>query len=123
MNSIRKKAGFLEGLMASMKQDANDPATQLNVGIVSLLSEMAERIEAMDDLIGELNDYVESIDDDLTILENGGERDNYAFGGEDEDDDDFDDDVKRSGGLFGKITNWFNDAFRNPDVGDDDDNY
>ena len=40
-----------------------------------------------------------------------------------EDDDDFDDDVKRSGGLFGKITNWFNDAFRNPDEGDDDDNY
>jgi len=69
MNSIRKKAGFLEGLMASMKQDANDPATQLNVGIVSLLSEMAERIEAMDDLIGELNDYVESIDDDLSELE------------------------------------------------------
>ena len=69
MNSIRKKAGYLEGLITAMKPDANDPSAQLNVGIVSLLSEMAERIEAMDDLISELNDYVESIDDDLTELE------------------------------------------------------
>ena len=69
MNSIRKKAGFLEGLIASMKPDEKDPAAQLNIGVVSLLSEMAERIEAMDELIAELNDYVESIDDDLTELE------------------------------------------------------
>ena len=69
MNSIRKKAGYLEGLIASMKPDANEPASQLNMGIVSLLSEMADRIEAMDDLISELNDYVESIDDDLTEQE------------------------------------------------------
>lgn len=69
MNSIRKKAGFLEGLIASMKPDEKDPVAQLNIGMVSLLSEMAERIEAMDELIAELNDYVESIDDDLTELE------------------------------------------------------
>jgi len=69
MNSIRKKAGFLEGLIASMKPDEKDPSAQLNMGIVSLLSDMAERIEAMDELIAELNDYVESIDDDLTELE------------------------------------------------------
>lgn len=69
MNSIRKKAGFLEGLIASMKPDENDVSAQLNKGVVSLLSEMAERIEAMDELIAELNDYVESIDDDLTELE------------------------------------------------------
>lgn len=69
MNSIRKKAGFLEGLIASMKPDEKDPSMQLNMGVVSLLSDMAERIEAMDELIAELNDYVESIDDDLTELE------------------------------------------------------
>jgi len=81
MNSIRKKAGYLEGLISSMKPDANDPANQLSMGIVSLLSEMADRIEAMDDLISELNDYVESIDDDLTELE--------GMHDDDEDKDDF----------------------------------
>ena len=69
MDSIRKKAGFLQGLVTAMQQDENSPAAQLNMGIVSLLGEMADRIEAMDELIGELNDYVESIDDDLTELE------------------------------------------------------
>ena len=69
MNSIRKKAGYLEGLLASIKTDEKDPSSQLSIGIVSLLSEMADRIEAMDDLISELNDSVESIDDDLTELE------------------------------------------------------
>ncbi len=81
MNSIRKKAGYLEGLLSAMKPDANDTAAQFNAGIVSLLSEMADRIEAMDDLISELNDYVESIDDDLTELE--------GMHDEDEDKDDF----------------------------------
>lgn len=83
MNSIRKKAGYLEGLLASMKPDEKDPSSQLSIGVVSLLSEMADRIEAMDDLISELNDYVESIDDDLTELEGMHDED-------DENDDFFD---------------------------------
>ena len=69
MESIRKKAGYLEGLITAMKLDENDPDASFKRGVVSLLSEMAERIEAADAMLGELNDYVESIDDDLTELE------------------------------------------------------
>lgn len=69
MESIRKKAGYLEGILSAMKLDENDPDTQLKRGIVSLLSDLAERVEAADDMLGELNDYVESIDDDLSELE------------------------------------------------------
>lgn len=69
MESIRKKAGYLEGLASAMKLDENDPRDQLLGGIVSLLSEMSDRTEALDDMLGELNDYVESIDDDLSDLE------------------------------------------------------
>ena len=69
MESIRKKAGYLEGLVSGMKLDESDPSAQLTMGMVSLLSDLADRMEAMDDLMGELNDYVESIDDDLSELE------------------------------------------------------
>lgn len=69
MYPIRKKAGYLEGLVAAMKLDENNPADQLTSGMVSLLSDLAERVEAFEDLLGELNDYVQSIDDDLTELE------------------------------------------------------
>ena len=69
MDSIRKKAGYLQGIIDTLEQQNSDPNFRLNAGIVSLLSEMADRIEVMEELIGELNDYVESIDDDLTELE------------------------------------------------------
>lgn len=85
MESIRKKAGYLEGLLTAMKLDENDPETHFRRGIVSLLSDLAERVEAADDMLGELNDYVESIDDDLSELE--------GMHDDDEDEDDFDFDV------------------------------
>ena len=69
MESIRKKAGYLEGLFEAMKKDEKSPETMLQQGVISLLSELTERVEAMDDLLGELNDYVESIDDDLSQME------------------------------------------------------
>ena len=69
MESIRKKAGYLEGLLEAIQLDDKSPEAMLQQGIVSLLSELTERVEAMDDLLGELNDYVESIDDDLSQME------------------------------------------------------
>ena len=69
MDSIRKQAGYLEGLLDAMKLDENDPESQLKRGMVALLSELAKRADAADEMLGELNDYVESIDDDLTELE------------------------------------------------------
>lgn len=69
MDSIRKKAGYLEGLITAMNLTENDPETNFKRGLVSLLNEMAERVEAAHEMLGELNDYVESIDDDLTELE------------------------------------------------------
>ncbi|MGI6238245.1 MAG: CD1247 N-terminal domain-containing protein [Christensenellales bacterium] len=86
MESIRKKAGYLEGLVSAMKLDDSDPKDQLIGGIVSLLSDLADRTEALDDLLGELNDYVESIDDDLSELEGIHDDDDAA----DFDEDGFD---------------------------------
>lgn len=69
MESIRKKAGYLEGLVSGMKLDESDPSAQLTMGMVSLLSDMADRLEGIDELLVDLNEYVESIDDDLSELE------------------------------------------------------
>lgn len=79
MYPIRKKAGYLEGLVAAMKLDENNPADKLTAGVVSLLSDLAERVEAFDDLLSELNDYVQSIDDDLTELEGMRDDDDGDF--------------------------------------------
>ena len=79
MYPIRKKAGYLEGLVAAMKLDENSPADKLTAGVVSLLSDLAERVEAFDDLLSELNDYVQSIDDDLTELEGMRDDDDSDF--------------------------------------------
>lgn len=89
MESIRKKAGYLEGLLSAIKPDENDPNGQLLSGIVSLLSELADRAEATDDMIGELNDYVESIDDDLSELEGMHDDEDMDFA-----DGDFDEDFE-----------------------------
>ena len=98
MDNISKKVGFLKGLMAGMNDarelDPESPKTRLFAGIVDLLGDLVERVEVIDEVLDDLNDYVESIDDDLSVLENGGERDDgFPFGGDDEDDDfdDFDD--------------------------------
>lgn len=69
MESIRSKAGYLEGLLDAMKLDESDPEAQLKRGMVALISELAKRVDAAEEMLGELNDYVESIDDDLTELE------------------------------------------------------
>lgn len=69
MDSVRKKAGYLEGLIQAMQLNEDEPSARLTCGMVELLSQLSDRVEALDDMIAELNDYVESIDDDLCELE------------------------------------------------------
>lgn len=83
MESVRKKAGYLEGLMQAMKLGEDDMPSQLTRGMVELLSQLSDRVEALDDMIAELNDYVESIDNDLCDLE--GMQDNEDLGDDDMD--------------------------------------
>ena len=52
-----------------MGADESDPEMRFKLAVMSLLNEMCERIANADQMIGELNDYVESIDDDLSELE------------------------------------------------------
>ena len=89
MASLEKKAGFLNGLLEGMQLDKDSPKGKLYTGIVELLAELCDRTEAMDEMLNELNEYVEDIDDDLARLEGGdeGEDDEEDFNFFDEDDD------------------------------------
>ncbi len=90
MNDTSKKAGYLKGLLDSMVLDEAKPGDKLLKGIVDLLGNLCDRADEVDELLDDLNDYVESIDDDLTALESESDgRDFRLF--DDEEDEDFDD--------------------------------
>ena len=94
MENLGKKVGYLKGLMEGMDCDTSTANGKLMNGIVSLLSDLCDRVETMDELLDDLNDYVESIDDDLSELESARDDDDDAsddFFGDSDDDDDFDD--------------------------------
>ena len=95
MNKTSKQVGYLKGLLDSMTLDENKTGDKLLKGIVEVLCELSDRADVVDELLDDLNDYVESIDDDLSALEGDAAADDPAFpffGGEDGDEDeDFDD--------------------------------
>ena len=95
MNNTGKKIGYIKGLLESITPDENSVNDKVLRSIVDVLNDLCDRADVMDDLLADLNDYVESIDDDLTALEgseHGGEPAFGAFGRDDDDDMDFDDD-------------------------------
>ena len=89
MAPLEKSAGFLRGLLEGMELDADAPQSKLLRGIVDLLGDLCSHAKSMEEMLGELNEYVEDIDDDLARLEgeegDGGE--DFAF----DDEDDYDD--------------------------------
>lgn len=91
MENLGKKVGFLKGLMESV--DLTDRGTEgkLIAAMVDLLGELSDRVEATEELIDDLNEYVESIDDDLSALEG---EEGAGFGSANDDADEFEDDLE-----------------------------
>ena len=94
MSKMTDKVSYLKGLAAGMKLNMEKDSNKLMLEILNAMGEMAEEMQLMVDAHEELNEYVESIDDDLADLEE------TLFGEEDEDvefdpseDADDDDDV------------------------------
>ena len=82
MADFSRKIHYLRGLAGGMLPAGNPE--QLTDLIVKLLDAMGDAADAIDELYemqDELNDYVESIDDDLFKLENGFDE-NTELGGE-----------------------------------------
>ena len=72
METVDNKLGYLKGLLEKAGSGLGDESRTLFGGILDVLGELDRSSREMTDLFAELNDYVESIDDDLAELEDGG---------------------------------------------------
>ncbi len=86
MESLEKKVGYLKGLMEGMDFSDDPSKGKLLTSMVELLGDLSDRVEGIGELLDDLNEYVESIDDDLAELEGGHDDDFHMI-----DDDEFED--------------------------------
>ncbi len=99
MSKLTDRISYLKGMAAGMKLNMDKDSNKLMLEMLTVMGEMAEEMAAMTEAHNDLNEYVESIDDDLAELEEtlfgDGEEDFDGEEGEDfdeeEDDEDGDD--------------------------------
>jgi len=82
MSNLTDRASFLKGLAQGMQLNKETNEGKLLSEIIDVLGEMAKEMETLQETYDELNEYVESIDDDLADMEE------VIFGDEDEDGED-----------------------------------
>ncbi|EAX47926.1 conserved hypothetical protein [Thermosinus carboxydivorans Nor1] len=69
MANLKEKVAYLQGLTKGLNVDTQSPEGKLLVNIVDVLDSFAEEWACMSVAQQELENYVETIDDDLTDLE------------------------------------------------------
>ena len=89
MSKLTDKVSYLKGLADGMKLNMDKDANKLIMELLGALGEFAEEMQVMSDAHDELNEYVESIDDDLADLEETlfSDEEDDDEGGEDDGDD------------------------------------
>ena len=97
MSKLTDRISFLKGMAAGMKLNMDKDSNKLMLEMLTVMGEMAEEMAAMTEAHNDLNEYVESIDDDLAELEESlfGEEnmDGEDIDGEDDEDEDGEDDL------------------------------
>lgn len=87
MESLSQRISYLKGLAEGLGVSANTNEGRLIVGIIDVLNEMADSLSELEASHADLNEYVESIDQDMQDIEE------TVYGSDDdEDDDEIDDD-------------------------------
>ena len=69
MSKLTDRISFLKGMAAGMKLNMDKDSNKLMLEMLTVMGEMAEEMAAMAEKHNDLNEYVESIDDDLAELE------------------------------------------------------
>ncbi|HEU4965655.1 MAG TPA: hypothetical protein VFV52_17740 [Bacilli bacterium] len=85
MQQIKERLAYLRGLAEGLNVGAGSPEGRVLVGILDVLGDMSSAYERMNGSIGQIEEYIEAVDDDLTDLEN----EFYDF-----DDDEYDEDLE-----------------------------
>ena len=97
MSKLTDRISFLKGMAAGMKLNMDKDSNKLMLEMLTVMGEIAEEMAAMTEAHNDLNEYVESIDDDLAELEESlfGEEnmDGEDIDGEDDEDEDGEDDL------------------------------
>ncbi len=98
MSKLTDRISFLKGMAAGMKLNMDKDSNKLMLEMLTVMGEMAEEMAAMTEAHNDLNEYVESIDDDLADLEEtlfgeeDGEVDEELAQGDEDDEDDIGED-------------------------------
>ena len=100
MSKLTDRISYLKGMAAGMKLNMDKDSNKLMLEMLTVMGEMAEEMAAMTEAHNDLNEYVESIDDDLADLEEtlfgdealDGEDEDIVDGEEEEDEDELDED-------------------------------
>ena len=96
MSNLMDRVSRLKGMVSAMDLNLNEDASRLMLEMLGLMGEMAEEMQRMNDAHAELNEYVESLDDDLADLAesllDGGEDEPAMMSFDDDDDDEEDED-------------------------------
>ena len=69
MSKLTDRISYLKGMAAGMKLNMDKDSNKLMLEMLTVMGEMAEEMAAMAEKHNDLNEYVESIDDDLADLE------------------------------------------------------
>ncbi len=85
MSKLTEKISYVKGLAEGMQLNAENAEGKIIYKLLDLLEEADHELNEIRKAHNELDEYVESIDDDLCDIED------YLFGDDDDDDDDDDD--------------------------------
>ncbi|MFZ5596570.1 MAG: CD1247 N-terminal domain-containing protein [Bacillota bacterium] len=69
MKDLKSKVAYLQGMSAGMNIESESKEGRVLTGIIELLDDMATHIKEIDEAHDQLEDYLESIDEDLFTLE------------------------------------------------------
>ena len=98
MSKLTDRISYLKGMAAGMKLNMDKDSNKLMLEMLTVMGEIAEEMAAMTEAHNDLNEYVESIDDDLAELEETlfGEEEmdgeEVDIDGEDDEEDEFEED-------------------------------
>ncbi len=118
MSKVSERLGYIHGMMDGLKLNKDDDTVKLLGSVVEVLDELSSMVTQLEVDQQELNDYVESIDDDLADLEMEHKDDDF----DEYDEDDFSSfDAEPSPKRErAKLSVLRNDAEEDADDGDDD---
>ena len=78
-----RKLGYVRGLIDSLPIGENDPQRKIYDGLIDVLTDFIDAADETNDVLADLNAYVESIDDDLSRME----EDHGFYSGDDEEEE------------------------------------